>query len=138
MAAVDVIFPAEQRGGLIQQGGRDCRQVFRQAVNLLVQVRFHQVKDTTFAELIGLSGHGQSWVDVTSQRSVGVTYTNSTGRPIQILLDFVRPTTEWVLNVVVDGLKPYGAGGYCPIIPPGATYRVNASGITTLTWRELR
>ena len=85
-----------------------------------------------------LIGYGQSWVDVTSQRSAGVTYTNTTGRPIQILLDFVRPTTSWFLNVAVDGLTPSGAGGYCPVIPPGSTYRVNASGITSLTWRELR
>lgn len=85
-----------------------------------------------------LLGHGQSWVDVTSQRSVGVTYTNTTGKPIQLLLDFVRPTTSWVLNIVVDGLTPSGAGGYCPVIPPGSTYRVNVSGITTFTWRELR
>lgn len=104
------------------------------AARLINGVSFDGSKDIN----LPLLGYGQSWVDVTSQRSVGVTYTNSTGRPIQILLDFVRPTTEWVLNVVVDGLKPYGAGGYCPIIPPGATYRVNASGITTLTWRELR
>lgn len=85
-----------------------------------------------------LLGHGQSWVDVTSQRSVGVTYTNTTGKPIQLLLDFIRPTTSWVLNIVVDGLTPSGAGGYCPVIPPGSTYRVNVSGITTFTWRELR
>lgn len=85
-----------------------------------------------------LLGHGQSWVDVTSQRSVGVTYTNTTGKPIQLLLDFVRPTTSWVLNIVVDGLTPSGAGGYCPVIPPGSTYRVNVSGITTFSWRELR
>lgn len=85
-----------------------------------------------------LLGHGQSWVDVTSQRSVGVTYTNTTGRPIQILLDFVRPTASWSLNVVIDGLTSNGAGGYCPIIPPGSTYMVSASGINTVKWRELR
>ncbi|MDV1267045.1 pyocin knob domain-containing protein [Citrobacter freundii] len=85
-----------------------------------------------------LIGYGQSWVDVTSQRSAGVTYTNTTGKPIQLLLDFIRPTTSWFLNIVVDGLTPSGAGGYCPVIPPGSTYRVNVSGITTFTWRELR
>lgn len=85
-----------------------------------------------------LLGHGQSWVDVTSQRSAGVTYTNTTGRSIQILLDFVRPTASWSLNVVIDGLTSNGAGGYCPIIPPGSTYMVSASGINTVKWRELR
>ena len=57
MAADDVILPAEQRRGLIQQGGGDGGQVFRQAVNLQVQVRHHQVKDAAFSELIRLRGH---------------------------------------------------------------------------------
>lgn len=57
MAAVDVILPAEQSRGLIQQGGRDGGQVFGQAVNFLIQVRLHQVEDAAFGELIGLRGH---------------------------------------------------------------------------------
>ena len=57
MAAVDVILAAEQGGGLVEQGGRDGGQVFREAVNLLVQVRLHQVKYAAFGKLIGLCSH---------------------------------------------------------------------------------
>lgn len=57
MAAVDVILAAEQGGGLVQQGGRNGGQVFRQAVNLLVQVRLHQVKNAASGELIRLRSH---------------------------------------------------------------------------------
>lgn len=57
MTAIDVVFTPEQRSGLVQQGGRNGGQIFRQAVNFLVQVRFHQVKDTAFSELVGLRGY---------------------------------------------------------------------------------
>lgn len=57
MAPVDVVLPTEQRGGLIQQGGRYGGQIFRQSVNLLVQVRLHQVEDTPTGKLIRLHGH---------------------------------------------------------------------------------
>ncbi len=57
MAAINVILTAEQCGRLVQQGGRDGGEVFRQAINLLVQVRLHQVKDAAFSELIRLGGH---------------------------------------------------------------------------------
>lgn len=58
VATIDIVLAAKQRGGLIQQGGGDGGQVFRQAVNLLVQVRLHQVEDATFGELVGLRGQG--------------------------------------------------------------------------------
>lgn len=56
MAAIDVILPAEQSGELIKQGGGDGEQVFRQAINLVVKIRLHQVKNTAFGELIRLHG----------------------------------------------------------------------------------
>jgi len=47
MAAIEVILAAEQRSRLIKQRGRDGRQVARQAVNLLIDIRLHQVEDAT-------------------------------------------------------------------------------------------
>lgn len=52
MAAVDVILTAEQRGGFVEQGGWNGRKIAGQAVDLLVDVRFHQMKDAAFRELI--------------------------------------------------------------------------------------
>ena len=94
--------------------------------------------DSRFNQQIGVA---QAWQDVTAQRQLGVTYTNTTGRPIQVLLDFVRPAAPapWNFGVKIDSVAyPNGGGSYCPIIPPGSTYAVLSQGITQYTWRELR
>lgn len=57
MTAVNLILSTEQRGGLVEQGGWNGRKITGQAVDLLVDVRFHQMKDTAFRELIRLRGH---------------------------------------------------------------------------------
>lgn len=69
MAAVDVILAAEQGGKFIQQGGRDGGQVLRQAVNLLVEVRLHQMKNAAFGELIRLRGNQRR--AASSERNAG-------------------------------------------------------------------
>lgn len=86
-------------------------------------------------------GVDQTWQDMTSSRSIGVVYTNTTGKPIQLLLDFVRPSGSWSVNVRINGVSGAainGAGGYCPVIPNNATYQVIATGISSVSWRELR
>uniref|UniRef100_UPI00056B0422 pyocin knob domain-containing protein n=1 Tax=Photorhabdus australis TaxID=286156 RepID=UPI00056B0422 len=120
--------------GALDKNGQAASALKLAGARLINGVSFDGSKDIN----LPLLGYGQGWVDVTSQRSVGVTYTNSTGKPIQLLLDFLRPSAPWFVNVVVDRLPLSGAGGYCPVIPPGSTYRVNTSGVTNLTWRELR
>lgn len=82
-------------------------------------------------------GVGQSWQDVTAIRALNTTYTNTTGRPIQIWFGFTRGTTPWSINITVDGVTS-GAAGYCPVIPAGRTYRISASGINSIKWLELR
>lgn len=54
MAAVEVILAAEQCSQLVQQRRRDARQVARQAVNLLIDARLHQVKHAALRKLIRL------------------------------------------------------------------------------------
>ncbi|EPK2843723.1 hypothetical protein ACV8T5_16360 [Citrobacter freundii] len=82
---------------------------------------------------------GQTWVDVTASRQLGATYTNTTGRPIQMLLDFVRPANDWHIGVKIGNVAfSNGGGSYCPIIPAGSTYAVLSEGISQYTWRELR
>lgn len=83
-------------------------------------------------------GVDQTWQDMTSSRSIGVVYTNTTGKPIQLLLDFVRPSASWSVNVRINGVAINGAGGYCPVIPNNATYQVITTGISSVSWRELR
>ena len=99
-------------------------------------------------------GVNQTWQDMTSSRSVGVTYTNNTGKPIMVFITIV-PTT-------------IGAGGYCIIftngvaiasagngsgasnsifyysqlsalVPNGSTYKITVGSAATVhSWSELR
>lgn len=83
-------------------------------------------------------GVGQRWLDVTAQRQAGVTYTNTTGRPIQLNVSFLR-VGDWWAYFEINGIvtKP-SAGGYSPIIPPNNTYKLIIKGMNNLVWLELR
>ena len=93
-------------------------------------------------------GNSQSWVDVTGSRSCGVTYTNTSGKPIMV---FVHIEGGTILVVpYVGGVKlgesksTYNSGSpdvfVTFIVPGGATYLVTRSdsGNTATTWTELR
>jgi len=89
-------------------------------------------------------GVGQTWQDVTASRSAGVTYTNTTGRPIVAELYFHSPSAGAIRGMTVDGIT-YKDGSNASwvdvnltkIIPNNSTYSV--SNIANLiTWSELR
>jgi len=81
----------------------------------------------------------QSWQNLTASRANGVTYTNSTGRPIQF---FVTKSGNGGGTVYINGNQIgywYASGNDFPvadcIVPNGATYQVAGSfGY----WSELR
>ena len=98
-------------------------------------------------------GVGQTWQDMTAMRASGVTYTNTTGRPIAAIInsaDFWDGGNLYsIINGSVmqthDGGKPVSGwesggpprGNLFLIIPAGGTYSaVSTSGI--LSWHELR
>lgn len=95
-------------------------------------------------------GVGQTWQLPT--RAGGTTYTNSTGKPIQVTIGFGQSLSgSGSATVVVSGVTisstSYNttAGGsglpytYSFIVPNGATYSISVSGGTSLgTWAELR
>lgn len=92
-------------------------------------------------------GHGQTWQDVTASRAIGTTYTNSTGRPIQVSVGVNIGNTNTFTNLVVGGVNASrvvgsGAGGYVydlsAIVPNGIAYSVTGGSPTLSTWRELR
>ena len=91
---------------------------------------------------------GQSWVDVTSERALDVTYTNNTGKPISTYA-WVGNSSRQTLVFEVDGLyvnynTAYATGstatGITCIVPSGSTYKlvVLAGGTTVIEWHELR
>ncbi|MCJ2228276.1 MULTISPECIES: hypothetical protein [Providencia] len=76
-------------------------------------------------------GNEQKWKDVSANRKSGVTYTNSTGRPIAIAVMQIENSQNPGVTFYVDGLELYSVvrssgaavqGGMC-IIPRGSTYK---------------
>jgi len=91
-------------------------------------------------------GMGQTYQDVKASRSVGVTYTNSTGRTILVVASIVS-TSNSALGMEIGGVQqsstfvPAGQGVMVSLpVPPGLTYRVTISaGTPTVNiWQELR
>jgi hypothetical protein len=92
-------------------------------------------------------GVNQSWTNVYSSRATGVTYTNSTGKPIAVAISYTCNTPSTVQGLTINGLSVYAAGseigngsGFCLIVPNGHTYSflTNGGTITIVTWNELR
>ena len=88
-------------------------------------------------------GYGQTWQDVKASRAFGVTYTNSTGKPIEVSVTGYWPgnggtvALQPTIGGVVIGEQKYG---YAPcmtfIVPNNTTYKVNYNG-TVVHWTEL-
>lgn len=86
----------------------------------------------------------QAWQDVAASRSVGVTYTNSTGKPIMVAVSVFLSVS--IMFLVVDGLSvaqgkendtSYGSNSILTaIVPPGSTYKVTGGSLQQ--WTELR
>jgi hypothetical protein len=91
-------------------------------------------------------GYGQTWQNVTGSRTVGTTYYNTTGKPIQLQLSGNNATVS-TLTITVNGVAAVSAGlgatflaSYSVAIPPTATYvvAVTAGSLANVTWTELR
>ncbi|WP_439606876.1 hypothetical protein [Hydrogenophaga sp.] len=93
-------------------------------------------------------GYGQTWQAVT--RTAGVTYTNSTGRPIMLVMNInASGSASCSVNININGggaitflsasagTGPTGAAGSF-IIPPGATYVLGEVNVTSRNVYELR
>lgn len=97
-----------------------------------------------YARVTGAPAHlgvGQTWNNMTSSRSVGVTYTNDTGKPIQICVYYgVSGPGDYGASLIVNGVETGGStGGFNCIIPAGTIYRLDVSGTARLSrWLELR
>ncbi len=102
----------------------------------------------TESQVIGV---GQTWQDVTASRVDGTTYTNSTGKPIQVgvyganagsaggfgLTLTIGTTLHTQIPAQTTG--PGNMTAYVnAIVPNGATYSISLIGATLLKWNELR
>jgi len=94
---------------------------------------------------LGAIGVSQTWQNVLSSRSNGVTYTNSTGRPIMVAVAAGPTSNNQSLSVSVGGVSlgsvtltaGYTSGAFQFIVPASTTYVVSTSG-SLGTWAELR
>jgi hypothetical protein len=88
----------------------------------------------------GMLSPGSKWVNFTSSRLIGTTYTNSTGYPLALIITIGNGNYN---SLYIDGalvMHPYHGnnGNFMvnAIIPNGSTYRRENGGI--VTWYELR
>ncbi|MEX9687930.1 phage tail protein [Providencia rettgeri] len=107
--------------------------------------------DSKFAAGSGL-GYGQTWQNVKASRAVGTVYTNSTGKPIVLLVTASTSANDRMngINIHVNGVviatsMTYGNGAKAPVsavIPHGSTYKIDYPSGTVSPfihqWFELR
>ena len=93
----------------------------------------------------GISGLGvdQAWTDVTSSRSNNTVYTNSTGKPIEILVTATAASDAgFTLTINSLGSVFVGRGLRDPalsfVIPNGSTYKIVLISGSISNWYELR
>jgi len=92
-------------------------------------------------------GVDQSWTNVFASRSAGVTYTNSTGKPIMVSAGS-ETSNDSFISFTIDGVlvarnrSSTSAGSSSSriiiIVPNGSTYLVSMVTGTISTWQELR
>lgn len=83
-------------------------------------------------------GVGQRWQNVTGSRAVATNYTNTTGKPIQVV---INPTASAsATSFVVDGVTIYGNsyGTIFAVVPPDSVYSAPTVGGGIGNWSELR
>lgn len=124
------------------------------AMRLLAAVRSNQTTagtwaavpvETRLADGDDIESGTRRLRDVAASRAVGTTYTNSTGRDIDV---YARITGSAALELTasINGMVVYShtnvSSGYrytfCLRVPPGATYVVTAVGATITSWLEMR
>ena len=105
-------------------------------------VTLSQVTSLIAANPIGI-GYGQTWQDVSTNRTINTNYVNSTTKPIMVAVS-IPGYNSWVLTIVVGGINAAAIGNdqysgtriATVIVPVGSTYRVTGSGFSK--WTELR
>jgi hypothetical protein len=109
------------------------------------------IATTAFVNQNAFGTGGQTWGDQTGARSVGVAYTNSTGRPIYVSVTTrnTGPGNGGSISALVNGVTISQASNFnlnyqnhvSFIVPPGGVYQVNNIGTTAQAlnlWAECR
>jgi len=104
-----------------------------------------RTKEWADSKVLGIN---QTWQDLTASRALNTTYTNTTDRPIQLMVDVRDSGSVGSLTFDINGITwtvtdLVGGDGtpilFSPIIPANNTYRLASSGGVNLRkWLELR
>lgn len=107
-----------------------------------------QLATTEFVQQATISGigYGQTWQSVTSSRIVGVTYYNTTGKPILVIIGGYAASGGGYAIITVNGIATQFGGGnssninQCAtvIVPPGGSYVFTRVSWNIINWNELR
>ena len=103
------------------------------------------------AGVVSFPNQVQTWQDVktTPGRIAGTTYTNSTGQPIKLSIDFALASgvlfqaAITVAGITVANQALYGTsssyiGNIQADVPTGATYSLTLASASLFGWKELR
>jgi hypothetical protein len=119
------------------------------ATQALTAAQGKVLKDTLDTAVSSSFGVGQSWQDVSGSRSKNVTYTNITGKPINVAVIVGYSDSDGGLQALVGGVTvgelygeaPSGSGYWKGTlnftVPHSSTYRIEG-GSNVLRWVELR
>lgn len=92
-------------------------------------------------------GIGQTWQNMTASRTKDTAYTNTTGRPICVSVNFAGTTDLDAFRVYVDGVDVFGpidawlvnfVSPVSVIVPKGSTYQISYAYGSVAKWVELR
>ena len=111
-----------------------------------------KVATTAFAKTVAESnaiGVGQTWQDVLASRAFNVTYTNSTGKPIEVAITILSSAIYTYARFYVDGvwISSIGNGNssgdrlfsFSHIVKPNSTYKLEYQDAPSISkWFELR
>jgi len=102
----------------------------------------------TSATPAGGIGISQTWQDVTGSRALGTTYTNSTGKPIMVVVSLQVNGAFNFSSATVGGVTVAQFGSSDSqntdrntvsfIVPNSTNYSITGAGAGLLTWAELR
>ncbi|CAB3859383.1 hypothetical protein LMG26788_02181 [Achromobacter pulmonis] len=137
MTNVSGVWTIQAFGAVTNPGAADAGQLASDYAAL--NAAFQSLQGKVF-------GYEQALIDVLGTRALGVTYTNSTGRPIVVCIQgLATAANAYIFGMLNEALAtisstPFNGGniGLSYVVPPGATYRAGSSYMNVVTWREYR
>lgn len=139
------VWTVQAFGAVTNPGSADAAQL---ASDYAVLNAGFQTLNAAFQTVRGQAfGVGQSMQNVAGSRTIGVAYTNTTGRPIVVYISGDTNTSAGGnLGITIGGLfvtrSIWASQGIAlavtAVIPPGIAYVANASGISLSQWQEYR